>query len=294
MTINRLRGFRSLLFSFAAVAMAISTAIFLSNSSAAAADPVEYVKVCSLYGAGFFYIPGTSICLNVQHHDAREQTEGGTWRWQIPDSPWNFINSTPRNACRGGKLLKFGSLTNSDLTVNTHQRIESTQHLPLNLKKGQYVASVLYRGGLFTTQYQVADLPDCPSPNTTVTDATDTSCTAGAAPVGGGTEKCEVACVNGGWEFTGNQGGSINGDVCTYYYSIDPNLGPEYSFPLGCVDTEPLANLSGTIRFTANSPLPSFPTSQPVYITVAGGYTAQTTTTSIIQGKLTVWLCLKK
>jgi len=29
------------------------------------AKPVEYVKVCSAYGAGFYYIPGTDICLRV-------------------------------------------------------------------------------------------------------------------------------------------------------------------------------------------------------------------------------------
>ena len=29
------------------------------------AKAVEYVKVCSLYGAGFFYIPGTDTCLKI-------------------------------------------------------------------------------------------------------------------------------------------------------------------------------------------------------------------------------------
>jgi hypothetical protein len=29
------------------------------------AKAVEYVKICSLYGAGFYYIPGTDICLKV-------------------------------------------------------------------------------------------------------------------------------------------------------------------------------------------------------------------------------------
>ena len=29
------------------------------------AAPVEYVRVCSTYGAGFFYIPGTDTCLRV-------------------------------------------------------------------------------------------------------------------------------------------------------------------------------------------------------------------------------------
>src|SRR5215831_18308821 len=29
------------------------------------AKPVEYVKICSLYGEGFYYIPGTEICLKI-------------------------------------------------------------------------------------------------------------------------------------------------------------------------------------------------------------------------------------
>jgi hypothetical protein len=44
---------------------------FVALSGAQAADlpvkakPVEYVKICSAYGAGFYYIPGTDICLRV-------------------------------------------------------------------------------------------------------------------------------------------------------------------------------------------------------------------------------------
>src|SRR3954454_9677861 len=29
------------------------------------AKPVEYVKVCSIYGVGFFYIPGTDTCIKI-------------------------------------------------------------------------------------------------------------------------------------------------------------------------------------------------------------------------------------
>ena len=29
------------------------------------AKPVEYVKICTLYGAGFYYIPGTDTCIKV-------------------------------------------------------------------------------------------------------------------------------------------------------------------------------------------------------------------------------------
>jgi hypothetical protein len=48
-----------------------SAAGLAAVSSAQAADlpvkakPVEYVKVCSLYGAGFFYVPGTDTCLKI-------------------------------------------------------------------------------------------------------------------------------------------------------------------------------------------------------------------------------------
>ena len=41
-------------------------------SGAQAAPPVEYVKVCSLYGAGYYYIPGTDVCMKV----------GSYVRWQ--------------------------------------------------------------------------------------------------------------------------------------------------------------------------------------------------------------------
>ncbi len=49
-----------------------SVAGFAAIAGAQAADlpiakaaPVEYVRVCSTYGAGFFYIPGTETCLRV-------------------------------------------------------------------------------------------------------------------------------------------------------------------------------------------------------------------------------------
>jgi hypothetical protein len=38
------------------------------------AKPVEYVKVCSLYGAGFWYVPGTDTCIKIGAY-AKLQTE---------------------------------------------------------------------------------------------------------------------------------------------------------------------------------------------------------------------------
>jgi hypothetical protein len=46
--------------------VAVLTGIWVAPSQQAqAARPVEYVQVCSLYGAGFYYIPGTDTCMRV-------------------------------------------------------------------------------------------------------------------------------------------------------------------------------------------------------------------------------------
>src|SRR4051812_45458329 len=48
-----------------------SAAGLIAMSGAQAADlpvkakAVEYVRICSLYGAGFFYIPGTDTCIKL-------------------------------------------------------------------------------------------------------------------------------------------------------------------------------------------------------------------------------------
>lgn len=44
----------------------------------ASARPVEYVKICSLYGAGFYYMPGTDACSNGNYMPYRVQSEFGT------------------------------------------------------------------------------------------------------------------------------------------------------------------------------------------------------------------------
>ena len=59
------------------LALAVS---WIAVATASAADvpvkakPVEYVKICSLYGTGFYYIPGTDTCLKIGGY-ARLQTE---------------------------------------------------------------------------------------------------------------------------------------------------------------------------------------------------------------------------
>src|SRR5262249_59274679 len=80
-----------------------SAAGFVAVSGTQAADlpvkakPVEYVKICSLYGEGYFYIPGTDICLKI----------GGYVR---ADYGWN--------ATGGGQPHYTGGNGAQDRTVN--------------------------------------------------------------------------------------------------------------------------------------------------------------------------------
>lgn len=55
------------------------------------AKPVQYVKICSLYGAGFYYIPGTDMCLKV----------GGYVRQQIG---WGVAGSLTNGANTGANV----------------------------------------------------------------------------------------------------------------------------------------------------------------------------------------------
>src|ERR1700737_3686601 len=69
-----------------------SAAALLAVTGAQAADlpvkakAVEYVRICSLYGAGFFYIPGTDTCIKLGGYLRVDSTFNGG----IQDAPaWN-------------------------------------------------------------------------------------------------------------------------------------------------------------------------------------------------------------
>ena len=110
------------------------------------ANAVEYVKICTIYGAGFFYLPGADICVNFATNDAREETVGGTWRWRIPNNPRTWLPA-PQGSCQAGKLVKFGDINSAGLTQNSHSRFETNTQYQLKLKQGQYISSVFYQGG---------------------------------------------------------------------------------------------------------------------------------------------------
>ena len=68
------------------IATLLSSAALLTAGSALAADlpskkaaPVEYVRVCSAHGAGFFYIPGSDTCVKIGGRVRFEYQYGQTY-----------------------------------------------------------------------------------------------------------------------------------------------------------------------------------------------------------------------
>ena len=111
---------KSLLLGSAAGLMAVAGAQAADLPVKAA--PVEYVKICSLYGAGFYYLPGTDICVKI----------GGYVRGQYyvntgtaPSSMLFFQGPTANQQTRGwGNGNDFVMRTRTIVTMDTRAQTD--------------------------------------------------------------------------------------------------------------------------------------------------------------------------
>jgi hypothetical protein len=71
---------KSLLLGSAAALVAVSGARAADAIVVAEPEPAEYVRICDVYGAGYYYIPGTETCLKV----------GGYLRYDIGVGMWGL------------------------------------------------------------------------------------------------------------------------------------------------------------------------------------------------------------
>ena len=67
---------KSLLLGSAAALVAVSGARAADAVVVAEPEPMEYVRVCDVYGSGFYYMPGTETCLKVSGY-VRVDIRGG-------------------------------------------------------------------------------------------------------------------------------------------------------------------------------------------------------------------------
>ena len=112
------------------------------------AKPVEYVKICSLYGAGFYYLPGTDICVK---HGAYVRAQ---FYYNAGASPTNgpfllasgqtssFINAPNDFVGRARSVYTLDARTQTEYgTLRAYALIGFTQDWPAN-QVGAGVANI--------------------------------------------------------------------------------------------------------------------------------------------------------
>jgi hypothetical protein len=128
---------KSLLLGSAAALVAVTGARAADAVVIAEPEPVEYVRVCDAYGAGFFYIPGTETCLKFDGY-VRMQIGTNSTGYSVAGNPeetqegWAFatrarLNVDARSDTEWGTLRAFMRLQadTSDSSYNTDDTIFS-------------------------------------------------------------------------------------------------------------------------------------------------------------------------
>ena len=89
------------------------------------AKPIEYVKICSLYGVGFYYIPGTDMCIKVGGY-VRSQAEWQSNNGLAPGStnPGDFGVSTITNGLFNRTSDNFAFTGRGVLSVDARNQSE--------------------------------------------------------------------------------------------------------------------------------------------------------------------------
>ncbi|HEY3795174.1 MAG TPA: porin, partial [Bradyrhizobium sp.] len=78
------------------------------------ARSVEYVKVCSLYGAGFYYMPGTDLCIKIGGWVRAEETWGGNG-----SMTWGPFNGNVNNRLTSNEVFRARGYITADVRNQT-------------------------------------------------------------------------------------------------------------------------------------------------------------------------------
>ncbi|WP_279480812.1 porin [Aureimonas sp. SK2] len=112
--------FHQVLLGSAAALVAVSGARAADAIVAVEPEPVDYVRVCDVYGKGFYYIPGTETCLSV----------GGYVRFQVNvagDPAVNLEGDDYQVATRVRARLNFDAREETELgTLRAFARLQAT------------------------------------------------------------------------------------------------------------------------------------------------------------------------
>jgi hypothetical protein len=78
------------------------------------AKPVEYVKICSLYGNGFYYMPGTDLCIKVGGWVRAEASWGGNG-----SISWGPLNANANSRTTSNETMRARGYLSADVRNQT-------------------------------------------------------------------------------------------------------------------------------------------------------------------------------
>lgn len=112
------------------VAVAALATLGCAAGVSTASAAVEYVKVCSAFGTGYFYIPGTDTCLNPNTGQTRQIVEPGTTKSGQSELSTRVGDTESGLAETNAQLSK----TNDKLS-NTNKRVDALEQAHADLEQ---------------------------------------------------------------------------------------------------------------------------------------------------------------
>ncbi|MBN9018818.1 MAG: porin [Rhizobiales bacterium] len=149
---------RKLLFGSAAAMFAVGGA---HAADLTVAEPVDYVKVCDAFGAGFYYSPGTDTCIKVGGYvkfgTSVGDTDFGKYNSAYPNSQWSNFYTEVSIQLTASSVTEFGNLTGFiDMraqTGNTGSFSESLTQAANAVTKTAYIDSAYLQLGPIKAGY---------------------------------------------------------------------------------------------------------------------------------------------
>ncbi|RCW85175.1 porin [Phyllobacterium bourgognense] len=152
---------KSLLLGSAAALVAVSGARAADAVVVAEPEPVEYVRICDAYGAGFFYIPGTETCLKVSGYvradirggdDAYTGVERDTYDWRARAvTRFDARSETELGTLRSYAELRYNFNNGADKeTVDLNQATIELGGFRVGAADSQFTSWTGYLGGVMS------------------------------------------------------------------------------------------------------------------------------------------------
>ena len=120
-----------------ATALVLASGVSAADLGVKKPSPVEYVKVCNVYGSGFFYIPGSNTCLKV----------GGRVRFEYGYSEFKHQGF---NAASTTGFRAQGHIQLDGRTATEYGALRTFVRLILNSRTGQSLSGSQERYGTST------------------------------------------------------------------------------------------------------------------------------------------------